>query len=458
MTPLIGFAPDLEQTTPGAILDGDGFIPTTRGIEAVNSWRLLTQAFDPATYGRAIASYYSSSDGLYVATTTHVLHIYLDVFGNHTTTDITPSGYTAGDNPKFYKYGNYVFLSGLLATYYHTNALTQMTTLGVAQREPGFARGFYHLRWYLFEWFASDEGDPTAFTIGPASNAASGTFPDTEGVIVDGSALGEFAVLYKRQSVWVGQFANSTVKWAWQRVPTIDGCAYNGSLIALRDAHYYFAEHNIFRFDGGRPLPIGEPVRNWLSKWVGLGYTRIRAVHAPVNDSIVWYLGAPASTGDEEARYVRTLEYHIASGRYGTQQVAIDCPVLTDGPVYFSRLPATLGPYEQLYMIRDGALYARDGIPSSATLLLNQYGDDDRDTRSGRVLVSYSRRPSAATLRHDIREHLDGDIQNTQTNDNPNGHHDIRLSGRWHQNSLQLSGSWTIRGVRQVPERIEGRR
>lgn len=47
--PLTGFAPDLDPTTPGVLVDCDAIVPTTQGLAAANSLAATGQAALTAT-------------------------------------------------------------------------------------------------------------------------------------------------------------------------------------------------------------------------------------------------------------------------------------------------------------------------------------------------------------------------------------------------------------------------
>ena len=436
---LLGFAPGLPPNTPGAVVDGYGFYPTLRGLKASYGWREVQELYNPLTYGVAVEALMVASDEMIVCTTTHVLRLYYAL--SITITDITPSGYIADNVINLNRFGNYIILAALNNSWSRlANSAAAWTALGV-QQDVSFAHGFYHVRTVDGEWFTSDIGDPTDWTIGSGSQAQSGTFPDTDGDVIDGGSLGQYAVLYKNNGIWLGQNVGPPLYWDWQKVPSGDGCRFKRSLIALKDAHYYIGEDDIYAFNLGRPQSIGQPVKDWLLRTLYRSLERVKVVYEPTNELLCWFLG-----GYFGQPYSYVLTYHVPSGRFGLDLTDAETPVKTQ--VYWGSHQHFLGGIDwvspRMYKIVAGKLYIQNAESTGSKLVFAQYGQADQDTQVNRVRMLYSTTPVTATCTHDVRERLDDTPVKSQSNYSQDGKHDFHAVGRWHQDTVEMGGMWEL--------------
>jgi hypothetical protein len=129
---LIGFAPDLDPTTPGVLTDCDAIVPTTAGLSAANS---AVNAGLPALASTPTSAYVAElldgSKRTFAATATAIYEA-----GSGAWTDRScVGGYTGTNRTRFCVFGN--------------NVLSANRTQAIGQAAPGGA-------------FADISGAPTA--------------------------------------------------------------------------------------------------------------------------------------------------------------------------------------------------------------------------------------------------------------------------------------------------------
>lgn len=449
MNPLIGFAPDLDPTTPGAVIEGTGFVGSTRGIKGSPSWRKVASLYDRAQYGAAVDALMVGGGDIFIATSTHVIRAQDTV--TIQVTDVTPSGYTGGLHVSFKRFGAYIILAGHANSWHWLyGSASAFTAMSVAQ-SVSFPHYSFYVRAYQNEWFTSDIGDATDWTIGVGSQAQSGTFADSDGNFYEGESLGQYAVMYKSSAIWIGRYVGAPLYWAWEKVPSGDGCTWPGSLLALKDAHYYFGEEDIYRYTLGRPESIGGPVKRWLFDTLYHGNYRARVAYEPVNELIYWFVG-----GDTSEVFTDVLTYHIPTARFGRDFSNAEAVVRTTLRWNESQAQPSLSP--RIYMIRSGELFVADGAPGAASLTMAQYGNDDNDIQINRVRARFSSRPEIGGATHSVRDYLDGDVLSQKTSTDPNGRYDFGMSGKWHQDVISVSGDWEMLAYGALMPQREGRR
>jgi len=103
--PLTGFMPDLDPTTPGAIMDGDAFVPTQKGISAANTPTPIPIAALAATPTGAYATSLLDGTKRLFASTTAAIY---EASGATWTDRSRAGGYTAAQRQRFCTFGNNV--------------------------------------------------------------------------------------------------------------------------------------------------------------------------------------------------------------------------------------------------------------------------------------------------------------------------------------------------------------
>lgn len=103
--PLKGYMPDVDPTTPGAIVDGDAFVPTTHGIAAAKSLAATGQAALAATPTGAYATILlDGSKRLFASTATKIY----EASGGAWTDRSRAGNYSGTQRQRFCVFGNIV--------------------------------------------------------------------------------------------------------------------------------------------------------------------------------------------------------------------------------------------------------------------------------------------------------------------------------------------------------------
>lgn len=120
--PLLGFMPDLDPTTTGAIMDGDAFVPTLQGVSAANTQTPAMIAALAATPTGAYATALLDGTKRTFASTNAAIY---EATGATWTDRSRGGGYTGAQRQRYCTFGN--------------NVLNCNRTQAIGQAAPGGA-------------------------------------------------------------------------------------------------------------------------------------------------------------------------------------------------------------------------------------------------------------------------------------------------------------------------------
>lgn len=468
--PLLGFMPDLDPETPGAVTDCDAIVPTLQGLSAANSPTsagMATLAATPTSaYGTELLD---GTRRLFVATATKIYEA-----TGLTWTDRSRVGdYTGGERKRFATFGN--------------NVLEGNKSQAIGQAAPGgsfadiagapaakilvVASGFVMALDTLDGtygdrpdgWWCSGLRDQTAWTPSAATQAANGRLLDSPGRILAGAALGNDVVAYKATSMYLGRYVGPPVIWAWQRVPGDIGCGGAESVVVIDSRHYFVGPNDFFVYDGTVPRPLEAPCREFFFLDLNQQYRdRVYAVADVPRGLIYWhYPSVTSATGTLD----KVLIYNYRTNQWGKQALAVDVPLIYATPqVTYDGLGALYSTYDDLPTIAydspfwlssqtlpavfiSSVLYTLTGTPGTSSLTTGDFGDLTAWTFLSRVSPRYRTTPSSGTGTNRYRESLGDAVTTDSTIALTRKRFDFRRMARWHSVTMTHSGRMTVDGL-----------
>jgi hypothetical protein len=396
--PLLGFMPDVDPTTPGAIVDGDAFVPTVNGVSAANNLNETTIAdladVPTGTYATLLLDgtkrmFASTGSAIYEAS-------------GATWTDRSRSGgYSGAQRQRFCTFGNNVLATNRTEVIGQSSPGGAFADISGAPKASiivsvnGFVMAFDTNDGTYGDrpdgWWCSGLRDQTLWTPSLTTQSANGRLLDSPGRITAGAALGTDVVAYKASSMYLGRYVGPPLIWLWQQVPGEIGCAGAESVVVVDSRHFFVGQNDFFMFDGTTPKPLNAPCREWFftnldeanrSKIIG-------AVDIP-RSLIYWHYPSKDSSG---GALDSILIYNYRTNQWGKQALSVAVPVLySSGATTYDDLGTSYATYDDLPAISYDSpfwsadetmpavfvgtkLYALSGTPRRSWILSGDFGD-----------------------------------------------------------------------------------
>ena len=484
--PLLGFMPDLDPTTPGAIMDGDAFVPTLQGVSAANVPAPNAIADLAGTPTGAYATILLDGTKRMFASTSTAIY---EASGATWTDRSRGGGYTGVQKQRFCTFGNNVLAtnrSEAIGQAAPGGAFADIATAPKASilvSVNGFVMaldtndGTYGDR--PDGWWCSGLRDQTLWTPSAATQAANGRLLDTPGKITAGAALGSDVVAYKAGSMYLGRYVGPPIIWAWQRVPGEVGCAGAESVVVVNGRHYFIGQNDFYSFDGTVPQPMNAPCREWFFGNLdeSLRATIIGAVDVP-RALIYWHYPSIAGGGALDS----VLIYNYRTNQWGKQALSVAVPVLySSGATTYDDLGTSYATYDDLPAISyDSPFWPADetvpaifvgaelktltGDPRDSWLRTGDFGDMTDFMFLKRVTPRYRKVPTRpddggtpgpdnppsnanSSATNFYRDTLGSDAVQDATCDLYRNRFDFRRSAHWHSVRIDHFGAASLDGL-----------
>lgn len=273
MTPLLGFSPDVEAPTPGTVVDCSQFIPYLTGMEAAPSLQTPSgvPALASACQGAAVVTKLDSTRRVFAGAQTALYELVAGAWSAVT----RGVAYTGGSDSRwsFTQFGNTTIAANRADVIQASTTGSFADVATAPKAEIVFSVGAFVMALNTNDGTDKPDGwhncavfDATSWTPSVTTQAASGRLVSTPGGLTAGLRLGEYAVAYKSNSIYLGQYVGAPVVWDWTLVAGGEaGCVGKEALCDIDGAHFFVGQDNFWIFDGTRPVPIGDgQVRQWF--------------------------------------------------------------------------------------------------------------------------------------------------------------------------------------------------
>lgn len=465
MTPFIGFAPDLDATGAGVLTDCINTIPTDVGMQGAPS------AVDAVTGLGALAAQCRGSAVLMNTSGTrrHFAGTQTDMYELSGTAwaDVSrTANYTGSTESRwlFDQFGNVALATNdVEKIQWSTSGVFQDVTAAPIARIMFTTDNFVFAADYNHTaagdvpdgWWCSAYQDYSSWTADVTTQATSGRLIGSGGAITAGWRLGPYAVLYKTTNIFLGSYVGSPVVWQWERVPGDAGCIGPEALTDIGGTHIFLGEDNFWRFDGTRPVPIGDQIKRWFFRNSNstLRYKTI-AKFDRRNNYVYFFYPSQSSTVLDKA-----LVYHLTTGRWGTADISVEAVVnfISQG-VTWDTLSTVASTWDTLPDIpwdspiwgagtkafaifnTSHQLKSLSGSSTGGGFTTGDFGDDSRLSRLRASRIRFSADPESATAQG-LYKMTEGGTQSVGAISTlSGGKFDHRQEGRFHRISYTFTG------------------
>lgn len=480
---LTGWVPDADATAPGVILDCTALIPSVRGMKgapaAISSG---VSALGAAALGAALVIDLAGTSYSYAGTTTKLYKA-----GASSWSDVTRASggdYTASSDTRwrFAQFGNTT-----IATQKADRA--QFSNSGATFADITFSGPKYAPKSALVEtaqgfvimadcddtgaglgtsygsqqnrWWCCAQYDYTDWTPAVSTQCTSGLLTDSPGKITGLKRLGSSLVAYKDTSLYLGTYVGAPSVWQWQMIPGEAGVASHESIVDIGDAHLFVGKSDFYRFDGSRPVPIGDGIREWFFSQLNAAYAyKVVSLHDKPAGNVYWFYPSGSSSTLNAC-----VIYNYATRKWGKHDMSIEAAVTyaSGGLAYsgldtytYATLPAV--SYDSAFWGGGGGqtmaiintshtLQFLTGTSTSSSLTTSDIGNDGSYSVMRRVRPRYLVAPTAATLVPYYRDNTGATLSSLPTVTQSNGKFDYLKSARWHRQVISFTGPMELTGL-----------
>ena len=468
MEPLIGYAPDLDPTTPGIITDCTNLIPTLKGMRGGYSGADVgLDALAAATISAAVVVKLDASQRLIAGTATKLYE------KNGTGwSDVSGSSYNASASfPwRFAQFGDTTLAANKGDTLQSSNSGAFADVAGAPKAGAICAVNGFVMLANTNEatygdspdrWWCSGFNDATDWTPAIATQCTTGRLVDTPGSIRAIKALGYDVVAYKERSMYLGRYSGPPEAWDFTLIPGDIGCSSQDAIVNIGTAHVFIGYEDFYLFDGSRPVPIGSPLREWFFNDLDSNYRyTIRGMHDRAHSLVYFHYPRNGSSGALNGCVV----YNYKSNKWGLAHRSVETPIeYITGGYTWDTLPLTTWdswpevPYDSpfwtatrevaAYIGTDHKVYSLTGASSTSSLTTGDVGDDQEFSLLSRINFRYLDKPDSATLTNYYQNEHGGTWTTDATTTESNQRFDMLRSARWHKGMADFVGDVEVSAV-----------
>lgn len=474
MQPILGFSPDADATTAGIMTDCVNMIPYENGMRGAPTG--VTPADVPVLpakcTGATIAIKLDDGRRIFAGTETKLYELQAGAW-----TDVSTGTYTGGVETRwdFAQFGDATLATNSLDVIQRSNGAEFAPIAYALKAKMIFSVGAFVMALNTTDatygaspdrWWCSASYNDQDWTPNVATLCTTGRLVSTPGKITSGGRLGEYAVVYKEKSTYIGQFVGAPAVWDFLQVPGGEfGCVGLDAWCDIGGAHLVVGKDNIYIFDGLRPVSIATgQVRRWLfanaNPYV---LDKTQCVYDANNDTVwIFYPSTSSSTLDH------ALVYHLKTKQWGRVNQAIETTLdYIDSSLTIDQLPGMFPTVDELSAIafdsafwlvgqRQVAIFNTahqlqylTGPTSSSGFTTGDAGDDDAVTLLKRIRLRFAAgyKPTSATVSL-FSKMTEGDDLTARSGGILNdGKFDTLQSARWHRAAFTFTGDVRITGL-----------
>jgi hypothetical protein len=477
MIPLIGYAPDLNPTTPGVIVDCVGYIPSVKGMKAAPSavTGSLSAALAAACIGASVLRKLDGTTRLFAGTTTALYE-----GGAAAWTDRTRASggaYTAGVDTRwrFAQFGNVSLATD------KTDVMQFSTTGAFANIASGISAaivetaGDYIVACNTSEasfgdspnrWWVTP--DYTNWTPSISNLIATGILTSSPGAITAARRFGDGVVLYKERSMYLGAFVGPPAIFSVQEVPGNIGAPSQEAVVFIGTQsdprHIFMGYEDFYLFDGARPQPIGGPVRETVFNDLNRSFAyKCSALHDRFNARVYFFYPSNSGSGTID----KCVVYNYRTDKWGRDDRTIEASVDFVGAGYtyddygslFSTYDTTANiSYDSPFWLANTTVPAifntshvvqtLSGAAGTCSFTPGDVGDEVNTSLLRRVQPRFLITPTTAQATNYYREKLGDSLTADSTNSISHGRFDFLREAHWHRVTIQTTGNCEVSDMR----------
>lgn len=335
MIKLLGFAPDADPTSAGALTECTNMIPYANGLAGAPTAQtpVGVPALAATCKGAAVVEKLDATRRTFAGTQTKLYELQSGAW-----VDVSKAGnYTGAAESawSFTQFGDSTIAANGADTIQRSNSSGAFANIATAPiANIVFSVGAFVMALattdatygaQMDRWWCCASYDETSWTPSVSTLATTGRLVGTPGAITAGGRLGDYAIVYKRKAIFLGQFVGAPTVWDFLQIPGGEaGCVGKDAWCDIGVAHFLVGADNFYLFDGTRPQAIGvNVVRDWFYRTVNNSAIYKTVCRFDRRSNSVWiFFPSGSSTTCDQA-----LVYHVATQQWGKVTLSIEAAV-----------------------------------------------------------------------------------------------------------------------------------
>lgn len=474
MTPLLGFAPDADSTVPGVLTDCTNLVPYENGMEGGPA--AATPSDVPALaaecLGAAVVTNLSGVRRIVAGTAPKLYEVASGAWGDRSGATYNA---TADFRWSFAQFGNTTLAANKGDTIQRsTGTGVNFATIATAPKaDIIFSVGTQVMALNVDDgadkpdgWHACAVNDETDWTTSLTTLAAKGRLVSSPGALTAGARLGEFALAYKANSLYMGRFVGAPDVWDWTQVAGGEvGCVGKEALCDIGGVHFFVGNDNLWFFDGTRPIPMADgTVRQWFNDNCAPAYRyRCKCVFDRAKNRVWLFFPSNSSTTCDLA-----IVYHVTTKKWGKKAMSVEAALnyISAGLTYdtwdtagatYDTLPAI--SYDSAFWLSGSQALAAfntshqlqtiNSTSTSSAFTTGDAGDDDQYTLLERIRLRYAPgfAPSSASVQTYFKANSGDSLTAGPTGTIVDGKFDVLKESRWHRAAFSFTGPVRVTGI-----------
>ncbi|CAM2155429.1 conserved hypothetical protein [Paraburkholderia tropica] len=316
-------------------------------------------------------------------------------------------------------------------------------------------------------WWCSAVYDQEDWIANIATQCAYGVIIDTPGKITAGRALGTNIVVYKKESMFYGNYQGGSIVWGFQQISPVVGTPCQEAVVAIGTRHVFLgSDAQVYAYDGSAVTAIGDEVKDWLySNWSQLYRDRIESYHDKENSLVYWYF---VSSNSSDGTPDKCLVLNYRTGKFGRADAKVEAAVVyISGQITWDSvgslpnvstwdtLPAV--PYNSSFWSQASEIPAivdtshtiqsLSGVSASSSLTSGWFGDDSDYMYVSGVLPRFAAVPTTCSGSAQSLSQLGGAATAQTLGTIYDGELAADFSARYAQITLNFTGNHEILGA-----------
>lgn len=285
--PIIGFAPDMPQDTPGVITSSSAILPTLRGVgSGVDVSPISGTIAFQSCGGAMLANIAASGSRKFIGTPSKLWELSVAA-----AIDVSGSAYSAtqSDPWSFAQIGSISLAINPFNTLQaSTGALSAFADVSGAPKGgivvvAGKPNAAFVM---IFDYddgtrtkdgiFWSGISDYTAWTPSIATQCGKVRLLDINGPITAAIPYRDGVICWKANAMYQGTYVGAPDLWAWRRISSDIGCIAKNACVEANERIYFADANGVWMFDGSYPAPVPGAMTQWWANNVSQSQNRAR--------------------------------------------------------------------------------------------------------------------------------------------------------------------------------------
>jgi len=475
---LLGYAPDIDRTTPGVVIDCDHFIPSKRGyIAAPSAVDAGIDALDSECRGAAAVRLLNDTFRIIAGTPTNLYEKSGTSWADVTRASGGDYALGAENRWRFGQFGNTTLAVAKTETLQASDSSDFADVSGAPKADIVETVGNFVFLFNTDEasfgdspnrWWCSAVQDYTDWTPSKATQCVTGILVSTPGRIFAGRRFGEQIIAYKRQGMYRGTYVGGDLIWDFQLISDVAGCMSQEAVVNIgtdaNPVHMFMGPDNFWIFDGATPTSLKAPVVDTVFADFYEAYAyKIQTIHDKRKKRVYFLYPSLGGNGAIDSCVV----YNYQNNTWGRDDRTIEAALeyLSGGITYdtwdtvapsYDTLPANIS-YDSPYYAQgqltpaifgtDHTMYTLDGVGGNSSFTLGDLGDDENFYHLDRVKPKWLVKPTSAEMTNYYKNELGDALTTDSTTAMVKSRFDKLRSARWHSFRFDCVGDYELNDI-----------